>query len=98
MAGLSENPALLLRLMVVPKVAPPSIDLLYKISTFPGVSSCHTTYTLFPDAAMAGTNENPALLLRLMVAPKVAPPSVDLLYKISSFPSVVSRHTTYTLF
>ena len=69
----------MLRLTVAPKLAPPSVDFLYKISKFPGVSSCHTTYTLFPDAATAGAAENPALLLRFSVLPKLAPPSVDLL-------------------
>jgi hypothetical protein len=50
-----------------------------RISSFPGVSSYHTTYTLFPDEAIAGKAEIPALLLRLIVPPNVAPPSVDLL-------------------
>jgi hypothetical protein len=49
-AGASELPALLLRLTVAPKVAPPSVDLLYKIS-FPGIISSHTTYTFLNDAA-----------------------------------------------
>jgi hypothetical protein len=30
------------------------------------------------NAAIAGVNEPPTLLLRFMVAPKLAPPSVDL--------------------
>ena len=79
--GPIESPALLLRLMLASKVAPPSVDLLYRISKFP-VIPYHTTYTLFPDAAIAGASA--ALLLRLIVGPKVklAPPSVDLLYRI----------------
>ena len=54
-AGLNEVPALLLKFFIIlGNVLPPSIDLLYKISKFPDVSSSHTTCTLLPDTAIAG--------------------------------------------
>ena len=68
-----------------------------KISKLPGVLSYHTTYTLFPDVATAGSSELNALLLRLTVAPKLAPPSVDLRYKMSPFPGLSSCQITFTL-
>jgi hypothetical protein len=59
--------------MLAPKVAPPFVDLLNRISLAPEVPSGHTTYTLFtlfPDAATAGEPDGPALLLRSMVGSK----------------------------
>ena len=68
MTGLSESPALPLKLvMTFGKVAPLSADVLYKISKLPDVIPAHTTYTLLPDTAIAGTSEDPALLLRFFI-------------------------------
>src|SRR6478609_4641050 len=75
--GLYESPGLWLRFIVL---VPLFVN---NISKFPGVSSSHTTYTLLPDTAICGRNEFPALLLRLNVLPKVLPPLVLLLMRIS---------------
>ena len=64
------------------------------MSKFPGVLSCHTTWTLLPDVAIATFLERPGLLLRFFMGSiKLTPPSVLLLYKISPLLS----HTTCTL-
>ena len=43
-AGKIESPVLVLRLVnTAGKVVPPFADVLYKISSYPGVSSSHTT-------------------------------------------------------
>ena len=78
-----EGPASILRLIVGPNVSPTLVySMFYKSQSFLELSSSHTTYTLFPDVATTGLAENPPLLLRLMVAPKLVPPSVDFLNKI----------------
>ena len=52
--GEADNPILALKLvMTFGKVAPLSVDVLYKISALPGVRPLHTTYTLLPDTAIA---------------------------------------------
>src|SRR6185503_566657 len=66
------------------------------MSLFPGVSSCHTTYTLEPETAICGAPEGRALLLKLTPAFHVAPLSVLLRIMISAC-KVFSCHTTYTL-
>jgi hypothetical protein len=94
-AGRTESPVLALKLvMTFGKVAPLSVDVLYKIS----LSCCHTTYRLLPDTAISGENAPAALPLRFfIILGNVAPLSRDLLYKISKFPGVLSCHTTCTL-
>jgi hypothetical protein len=96
--GFPEVPLVWLKLIVLPNVAPPLVLLLNSTSSFPGVSSIHTTYTLLPDTAIAGLDKNALVWLKLIVLPNVAPPSVLLLYNISKFPDDLSAHTTYTLF
>ena len=49
---------------------------LRNISLFPGVLSYHTMCTLFPDTAIDGAPEKPAVLLKLTVLPKEDPLSV----------------------
>ena len=62
--GLSEKPALLLRLIGELNDAPESIDFENRISELPRVPSPQVTYTLEPDTAMEGLSELPALLVR----------------------------------
>lgn len=101
--GSNESSALLSRLTMLPNVTPPSVDNLYRISNFPGALSCHTANTLFPDAANAEKAEVQRLLLRLIVLPKVEPPSNDLLYMRSlsrpgsGGPGAILSHATYTV-
>ena len=97
--GPNEIPLLLLRfLIMLGNVFPPSKDLRYKISLLPGVLSSHTTCTLFPSASRAGLKETPLLLLRFFITlGNDVPSSIDLLYRISKFPEVLSGHTTCTL-
>ena len=65
----------------------------------PGVSSSHTTYTLFPSTEICGSVELPVFSLRFSGgALNVRPPSVLLAKKISKLPGVSSCHTTYRLF
>jgi hypothetical protein len=76
-AGLNELPILALRLVnTAGKVSPLFTDLLYRISLFPGVSSSHSTCTLLPDTAIAGSNEPPSLLLRFIVVGSKSAPSL----------------------
>jgi len=63
--GPLENPQQLLKFSDGLKLAPPSIDLLNGISTFLGVESLHTTYTLLSNAVIAGTTAPTVLMLRL---------------------------------
>src|SRR6185503_19645232 len=70
-----------------------------KISSLPGVSSSHTTYTLFPSDEICGSSELPVFSsLRLSGVLKVWPLFVLNAKKISELPRVLSSHTTYTLF
>jgi hypothetical protein len=68
--GEYEFSVVLLIFTVPPKLAPPSVLFLYKISEFPGVSSFHTTYTSFSNAAIAGLDDLPVVLLRFIVGSK----------------------------
>jgi hypothetical protein len=52
----------LLRFTVLPKLAPPSVLLLYQILVTFRELSFHTTYALFPDAATDGTSKDPLWL------------------------------------
>ena len=56
-------------------VSPPSVLALNIISAFPGVLSLHATYTLSPDAAIAGSTEKPKFELRLSVSLNEITPS-----------------------
>jgi hypothetical protein len=77
---------------------------LYKISELElaGAKLLHTTYTLFPAAAKAVSSASAAVFsVRFTVLPKLAPPSVLLLYKIAVPPGgngIDSTHKTYTLY
>jgi hypothetical protein len=56
-------------------VSPLSVLALNIISAFPGVLSLHATYTLSPDAAIAGSTEEPEFELRLSVSLNEITPS-----------------------
>src|SRR5919198_75639 len=68
------------------------------MSPLPLVLSLHTTYTLFADVAILASDDNPVLLLRVLVTSKIVPLSVLALKYMSPLPVVLSLHTTYTLF
>jgi hypothetical protein len=62
--GLDDNPELLLKFMGLSlNVFPPSVLFVKKISGFPGLSSDHTTYVLFPEMSIWGSAEVRLLLL-----------------------------------
>src|SRR5919198_4033361 len=67
------------------------------MSPLPLVLSLHTTYTLFADVAILASDDNPVLLLRVLVTSKVVPLSSLALKYMSPLPVVLSLHTTYTL-
>jgi hypothetical protein len=70
--ALVEFPALLLRFLgrALPNVEPLLVLTLKNMSKFPGVSSCHTIYTLLPCRSICGLFDFPSLLLRLLILPK----------------------------
>ena len=61
--GISDASAVLLRrpFDLLVNVSPPSVLALNIISQLPGVLSLHTTYTLLPEADIAGSTEAPEL-------------------------------------
>src|SRR5437870_1896303 len=84
--GILESPSVLLTLIGVPQVEPPSELHEKKISLLPGSLSCQTTYTLLPIAAICGKLDDPSVLLTLIGVPKVEPPSVLFEKRISGEP------------
>src|SRR5919202_1380983 len=74
MRGSADLPGSLLKFIVSPKLVPLSSLALKYMSPFPVVVSVHTTYTLlFPDMATLASDDNPALLLRVLVTSKLVP-------------------------
>ena len=89
--GENEFDASLFKLIVFPKLTPPLMLLLYRISLAFGDerSSTQATYTLSldttPEEAVTTTDlrYSPALLLRLIVLSKLLPPSILLAKNMS---------------
>src|SRR5919197_1497941 len=70
--GESENPVALLKLVILPNVAPPFLLTLKYMSLllFAVALACHTIYTLFSYAAICGRDDNLVLLLMSALCPK----------------------------
>ena len=85
---------MLLILIGVPKLFPPSVLSRRYISLFPVLFSCHTTSVRLAIDSIWGNCESPVLLLRLIGVPKLFPLFVLSRRYISLFPVLLSCHTT----
>ncbi len=89
-AGFSELPGLLLILSGTVKLFPAFVIFTKRISLLPEVLSDHTTYTAFPDTAIAGFSELPGLLLIFSGTVKLFPAFVLFTKSISLLSGVIS--------
>src|SRR3972149_4993568 len=95
--GNPENPeSIVLILTGSLKFSPSFILTLKNISAPSSDSSCHTTYTLEPTAAICGFSDITSLSLRLIEESKLSPLFVLREKNMSNMPGVLSCHTAYT--